>query len=124
MSGAVIRLPFDASGFAPSNQQVIGAVDVGDGHGRRSPEHQPARHLLGVLVDGARRVQVPRTERAHQYLSVEHVREQVGGRVAEVHGDCVAVLLQNRRQPLVDQCERLIPGGGRETSVGLPDQWR
>ena len=38
------------------HQQVVGAVEVGDGIDERGAEHQPGRHLLRHLVDRARRV--------------------------------------------------------------------
>ena len=53
MLGAVSRLPFETSGFAPSIEQVVAAVDVG--HRDRSAgraEHQPGGDLLRHLVDG------------------------------------------------------------------------
>ena len=65
-SGAVARLPFDAYGLAPSIEQVVGAVDVGDRDGERRAEHQPGGDLLGPLVDGAGREHVGGAERPDQ----------------------------------------------------------
>ena len=109
MSGAVIRLPLEASGLAPEDQQMVGVVDVGHGHRGPAAEHQSAGHLLWELVDGARRIDVARREGAQEHLAVEQVREIVGIGVAEVHRHRVAVGGQDRRQTLVDERERLVP---------------
>ena len=110
MSGAVMSEPFDANGFAPSIEQVVGAVDVGHRDRERAAEHQTGRHLLRHLVDGARRVHVLRARRLQQHAVVDETREVVRVRIAEVHRERVgAVLLADRRESRVDRRERLVP---------------
>jgi hypothetical protein len=92
--------------------------------GEHRPEHQRARDLLWPLVDGAGGEDVARAERAQQQAAVEHAREVVDGRIADVHGDRVAtVTLDDRRQPARDLGERLVPGGRAQLTVAA-DQRR
>ena len=92
------------------DQQVVGAVDVGDRDAEPAAEHQPGGDLLRHLVDGRRRVDVLGPERLDQRRPVERRSEAVGGGVAEVDGDRVApVLGEHLREAVVDRRERLLP---------------
>ena len=92
------------------DQQVVGAVDVGDRHGQRRAEHQPGRDLLRHLVDGARRVDVVAAERAQQAARVQTEPEVVRRRIAEVDRDRVAAVRgEDRRQARVDLAKGLLP---------------
>jgi hypothetical protein len=104
------------------DQQVVGPVEIRDGNRRAGPEHQRRRHLLGELIDRARRIQVAGGERSEQHSSVEQVGQVVGVRIAEIDGHPVAVLGQDRGQPLVDLGERLIPAGRSVAAIGPADQ--
>ncbi len=105
-------------------EQVIGAIDIGDGDRRAGPEHECARHLLRELVDRARGENGARPERSEQHLRVEQVVEQVGVRVPEVHADGVAVLLKDRRQAAVNERERFVPAHRLKRSVLTAQQRR
>ena len=68
----------------PEEQEVIGAVDVGDGHGDRRAEHQRRGDLLGPLVDGAGREDVAGAEGLEERLEVQLPAEVVDRRVPDV----------------------------------------
>ena len=79
MSGAVIRLPFDASGFAPRISRWSVRSMSGTGTDSAVPNIRPDGDLLRHLVDGARgREHVPRAERAEQHPRVERQRAGCG----------------------------------------------
>ena len=70
MPGAVIRLPFEASGLAPSTRKY-GAVDVGDGEQELVAEHRERGEHVGELVDRGGREAAAGAQRAEQDLGLE-----------------------------------------------------
>jgi hypothetical protein len=93
------------------HEQVVAAVEVRHRDAQQVAEHKAGRHLLRHLVDGARREDVPRPERAQQHGVVCQEGEVVGSRVPHVRRHGVpAVLLQDGGEPAVDLLERLVPG--------------
>ncbi len=107
------------------DQQVHRAVEVGHRDAQPRPEHQRRRELLGELVDGARREDVARAERLQQDAPVEERAERVGGRVADVRGQCLAAVLGlDVAEALVDERERLVPGDLVEPAVRASQQRR
>ncbi len=100
-------------------QHEVGAIEVGDGHGD-GPEHHPGRHLLRSLVDRGRREPVPGTERQDQRAVVQHHRQVVGTRIAEVDRTGIAAVpFQDREQAGLDHGERLVPVHLHELAVPL-----
>ena len=114
MFGAVSRLPFETSGFAPSSSRWSQRSTSGIGTDSIVPNMWPGGHLLRHLVDGRRRVEVLRAEHAQPRGAVRDRGQVVRVRVAEVDGDRVlAVLGEDRREPPVDLLERLVPAWPR-----------
>ncbi len=112
-AGEVGRGAERAVGFprvGTEHDQVVGAVEVGHGDQQRAAEEQPARHVLGHLVDGAGREHVGRAERLGDGAVVEDAGQRVGGRVAEV---------QRHRRPSVRVDDRSQP---RATSANASSQ--
>ena len=91
-SGAVHRLPLRLVGVGAEHQQVVGAVEVGDRDEQRIAEQVAARHVLGHLVDGRRRVDVGRAQRLDEGAVVDRGAEGVDAGVAEVDGHGVAAV--------------------------------
>ncbi len=91
------------------DEDVVGAVQVGHGHGERATEHEPGAHLLRHLVDRAGAEHVRRPEALQQDPTLDDRPEVVRIRIAEVHGHRVAVLLEDRTEPALDLRERLVP---------------
>src|SRR6266568_772742 len=76
---------------------------------RRAPSIR-CRNLLRHLIDGARRVDVLAAKRAECGATVEQRGIVVRGRIAEIDGHRVTVvLLENRNQSLLDCGERVFP---------------
>ena len=63
---------------------MIGAVDVGDGHGDRRAEHQCRGDLLGPLVDGAGREDVAGAKGLEERPEIQLPAEVVDRRVPDV----------------------------------------
>ncbi len=119
MSGAVSSEPLEASGLAPSISRCIVRSTSGIGTVSAGAEHQRGGDLLGPLVDRARRVDALAAQRLEQHAAVEQRGEPVRGRVADVDGDRVAAVgLEQRREPLGDHAQRLVPARGPQLAVG------
>ena len=115
MSGAVSRLPLEARGLAPRIIRWSVRSTSGTGTLNPVPNISPEANCFGVLVDRGGGVDVARSERLEEHAAVEHRGEVVGRRVADVDAHGVApVLAQDRRQPLVDLREGLVPADGLE----------
>ena len=92
------------------DQQVVGAVDVGDRDAEPGAEHQPGRDLLRHLVDGRRRVDVLRPQRLQERGAVEHRPEAVGARGCRCRRrPRRARPLEHAAEPLGHRGERLLP---------------
>jgi hypothetical protein len=79
-------------------------------HAPRLAGHQPGRHVLGHLVDGAGREDVTGAERRGERPPVEDPGHGVEGRVAVVERQRFpAVLVDDPPQALLDRRERLVP---------------
>ena len=103
MSGAVSRLPLETSGLAPRIIRWSVRSTSGTGIDSGAPNIRPDRHVLGHLVDGARREDALAAERADHHGPVGERRQVVRARVAHVHGHGVApVLGQDGGEALVD----------------------
>ena len=95
-----------------------GAVEIGDGDAEGVAEHVPRGEVLGHLVDAGGGEDASRAERLEQHADVEQRGEVVRVGVPEVHGDCVsAVLLKDRREPLLDLGQRVTPCGRGQLPV-------
>ena len=91
-------------------EEVVGAVDVGDRDREPGAEHQAGRDLLGHLVEGAGREHVARPEGVEQRPVVQQPGQVVDVRVAEVHRDGVSpVPVEDRGEAGLDHRERLRP---------------
>ena len=113
-------------GIGSEDEEVVGAVDVGDGDGQRRAEHQGRGHLLRELVDGAGRVPAGRAEGADEGRQVERARRVVHVGVSEEQGDGVrSVRGDHGGQAGADQLEGVVPGRGDEATGRLvPDHGR
>ena len=96
----------------PEQHEVVGAVEVGDGHGQRRTEHVAGRDLAGHLIDGRRAEPLAGADPDQQRSRVQHPRQAVGRRVADVDPDRLAAVAGDRRtEALLDGRPRLGPRG-------------
>ena len=99
-SGIVIRLPVRDSRIGADDEQVLGAIDIGNRNGgrKRAAEHQGGRNFFGKRVGGGGIENAAAAERSRQNREVEK-RGVVHHRIAEVHADRIgAVFLPNRER--------------------------
>ena len=102
------------------DQQVVGAVEVGDGEAGGRPEHQRRADLFGPLVHGAGRVDVARAQGPDERLPVEQPGQVVDVGVAQIDRHRVPpVLLEDRRQAALDLGEGLVPRRRLQRAGGL-----
>ena len=112
------------------DQEMRGAIDVGDPDGELRAVEQAAREGLRLLVDRADRVERPRAERLVEAAEVEAAGEAVSHRVADVRPDRIgAVGLEDRDEQALDHGECLVPADRlvravRSADVRLPEPVR
>ena len=120
--GGGAQTPVGLQGVGADEQQMVGAVQVGDGDGVGVAVEQSARHVLGHLVDGGGGEDAAGAQRPEQHRRVEGARHGVHVGVAEDHADGVRpVPLDQRAQPGGDGVEGLVPAGLAQDAV-LPDE--
>ena len=78
MPGAVMRLPLETSGLAPSIEEERRAIDVGHGQEELVPEHQQRGQHVRELVHRRRGVAAARPQRAQQQLADRSARRSCG----------------------------------------------
>ena len=92
------------------DQQMVGAVQIGDRDQQRMTEHHHRRDVRGQLVDRGRRVAVLRLECTQQVGHEEHRTERVHGGVAHIRGHRVpTVRALNVLDPVDCKSQRFVP---------------
>ena len=81
----------------PEQHEVVGAVEVGNRHGEWRTEHVAGRDLAGHLIDGRRAEPVAGADPGQQRPHVQHRRQAVRRRVADVDRDRLATVRGDRR---------------------------
>ncbi len=108
--GCGAQAPVGLPRIGAEHQQEVGAVEVGHGHGPGVTEQEPGGHVLGHLVDGAGRAEVPGAEGLDDGTQVERPAHVVDRRVAEVEGHGVATVgVPDPGEALLDGGEGLVP---------------
>ncbi len=106
----------------PEQHEMIGAVEVGNRHGQWRTEHVAGRDLAGHLIDGRRAEPVAGADPGEQRPHVQHRRQAVGRRVADVDRDRLATVPGDRRaEALIDRRPRLVPRR-LDVAAVAPDQ--
>ena len=110
MSGAVSRLPLEASGLAPRMSRWSVRSTSGTATVAPLPNMSAEAICLGYWSTVLALIEVARLQRLEQDAAVEQAAEVVGAGVADVGGDrLVAVLGLDGGQPAIDLGERLVP---------------
>ena len=92
------------------DEEVVGAVDVGDGEQQLVAEHQLGQQLVRELVHRGGAEGVAAAQRLDQGGPVGHRAQAVDVGVAEVDPDRVATVgVDGRGEPVGDEVERLAP---------------
>ena len=86
-------------GVCAENQEVIGAVEIGDRNEGEMPEHAKRGEHLRQLIGRARRIHVLRLKRPCKRQRMGHQSEVVRDRIAVVHRDRVTPVRACGRGP-------------------------
>ncbi len=92
------------------DHEVVGAVQIRHRERHGAAEHQPERHMLGHLIERARRVDLMGAEAADDQRRVQRAGHGVGVGIAEVHPHrCAAVVADRGAEAVGHRGERLFP---------------
>ena len=109
-------------GIATETQEVIGAVDIGDGKDRTLSVEGPRHDELWEVIHRRAREEAGGTQRTHEESVVEHRADVEARGVADVDADRVgAVLFLQTQQAVGREVDRLLPAD-LLPAVGRPPQ--
>ena len=107
----------------PKNQEVIGAIQIGNSNGETAAEQPRVGQLLGALIDRAGREEVLGPQRPQERLDVEDAGEVVRVGIAQIRTNGVSSVLGHHGQKQTLYLGKgLRPGCGDQLAI-TAHQW-